>query len=254
MQMQGAAQAAALGAQEREQAQGLAANLYGQVGNQLQGQYGLEQGSAISQGQLDSANQAQQNQMRLGYAGIGQQAQGQSLNALNNYTSQNLAAQGLSAGFQQQAQAATNQMIGTAAGVAGTMMGGPAGGAAASAAANAATGGSGGGGSGPPKYAHGGAFNGQHPIMVGENGPEIIYPQSPGYVMTAQQTAALRGAPPTPFQQQSLAQLYGAGASHQAAASPTSISALYTPRQASLNDAIAGNAQLKARMAALGGQ
>jgi len=232
MRLQGASQAAALGAQEREQAQGLAAGLYGQVGSQLQGQYGLEQGSAISQGQLDSANQAQQNQMRQGYANLGVQSAGQAQNALNSYTSQNLAAQGLSAGLQQQAQASTNQLIGTAAGVAGTMMGGPAGGAAATAAAGAMT-----GGSGPPKYARGGAFDGTHPILVGEEGPELIMPQRPGYVMTAQQTAALRGAPPTGQQAASIAALYG---SNHTGPGPA--------QRPSLAEALVGVEHLKAAM------
>lgn len=130
MRAGGAATAAQLGAQEREAALGQAAGVYGNVGNQLQNQYGLEQGSAISQGQLDSTNQAQQNQMRLGYGQLGQgygqlenQANGQSLNALNSYTQGSMGAQGLSAGLKAQDTADTNNTIGTVAGLAGGVAG-----------------------------------------------------------------------------------------------------------------------------------
>lgn len=128
MRAQGAATAAQLGAQERATALGQAAGVYGNIGGQLQGQYGLEQNSAIAQGQLDSANQAQQNAMRLGYGQLGNQAQGQSLNALNSYTQGNMQAQGLSAGLKGQDTADTNQMIGTFANTAGTVAGGALGG------------------------------------------------------------------------------------------------------------------------------
>jgi hypothetical protein len=63
----------------------------------------------------------------------------------------------------------------------------------------------------PDGKARGGAFRGTHPLLVGEEGPEIIVPQAPGYVLTAQQTAALRGVPPTDEQASSLAALYGRG-------------------------------------------
>lgn len=119
-------EAARLGALERQAALGQAANVYNNIGGQLQNQYGLEQGSAIAQGQLDSANQAQQNQMRLGYGQLGlgygqleNQANAQSLNALNSYTQGSLAAQGLSAGLKSGDAADTNAVIGTIAGLAG---------------------------------------------------------------------------------------------------------------------------------------
>lgn len=89
--------------------------------------------------------------------------------------------------------------------------------------------------SGPPKYARGGAFDGQHPILVGEEGPELIVPQKPGYVMTAQQTAALRGEPPTDKQAASIAALYG---SNHTASGPV--------QRPSLAGALAGIEHLKA--------
>jgi len=122
-QAQGASTAAQLGAQEREAALGQAGNVYGQIGGQLQSQYGLEQQNAQAQAQLQSTNQAQQNQMRLGMGGLANQAQGQSLDALNSYTQGNLQAQGLSEQKQQNATNNTNGLIGMASGLGGEALG-----------------------------------------------------------------------------------------------------------------------------------
>lgn len=133
MQAQGAATAAGLGAQEREaslaqaagvynnmgNAYGGQAGVYGQVGQQQQAQYGLEQQSAEQQAQLQSTNQAQQDQYRLGMGALGNQAQGQSEQALNDYTQGNLQSQGLTAGVNAQNSAGTNQAIGTVSGLLG---------------------------------------------------------------------------------------------------------------------------------------
>lgn len=119
MRAGGAATAAQLGAQERLAAQGQAAGVYNNIGGQLQNQYGLEQESAIQ-------NQAQQNQMRQGYGQLGvqygqlrNQANGQSMDALNSFTSAGQSAQGMSAGMKAQDAADTNNTIGTVAGATG---------------------------------------------------------------------------------------------------------------------------------------
>lgn len=44
----------------------------------------------------------------------------------------------------------------------------------------------------------------EQPYLVGEKGPELVVPNKPGFVMTALQTAALRGAPPTKQQADTL--------------------------------------------------
>lgn len=146
MRLQGSAEATRLGALEREQQQRTAAGLYGQVGGQLGQQYGIEQQSAVDQGRLDSTNMAQQDQMRLGYAGLGLQARGQGLAALNDYTSGSLGSQGLDLAKQNASAATGNMLVGTGAQIVGTAFGGPVGGMAAGAAANTATGGAGAGG------------------------------------------------------------------------------------------------------------
>lgn len=118
-QAQGAATAAELGAREREAALGQAAGVYGQVGGQLQGQYGLEQQSAMHQADLQGQNQGQIIQARLGYGQLGNQAQGQSEQALNDYTGQSLQAQKLSQGIKESNAQDTNDIIGTVGGVLG---------------------------------------------------------------------------------------------------------------------------------------
>lgn len=45
--------------------------------------------------------------------------------------------------------------------------------------------------------AKGGDVKNEQPYLVGEEGPELVVPNKPGFVLTALQTAALRGAPPT---------------------------------------------------------
>lgn len=52
--------------------------------------------------------------------------------------------------------------------------------------------------------AKGGDVAGEQPYLVGEEGPELVVPNKPGFVMTALQTAALRGAPPTKQQADTL--------------------------------------------------
>jgi len=123
-QAAGASTAAELGAREREAALGQAAGVRGQIGNELQNQYGVEQGTAIHQGDLDLANQGQQNAYRLGMGGLGNQAQAQSEGALNDYTTQNLNSQELSANMKHNNAKDTNDAIGTIAGIAGTALGG----------------------------------------------------------------------------------------------------------------------------------
>lgn len=52
--------------------------------------------------------------------------------------------------------------------------------------------------------AKGGDVGGDQPYLVGEEGPELVVPNKPGFVLTALQTAALRGAPPTKQQTDTL--------------------------------------------------
>ena len=52
--------------------------------------------------------------------------------------------------------------------------------------------------------AKGGDVGGNQPYLVGEEGPELVVPNKPGFVLTALQTAALRGAPPTKQQMDTL--------------------------------------------------
>lgn len=53
------------------------------------------------------------------------------------------------------------------------------------------------GGGVPKMAARGGHIQGGAPYLVGERGPELVVPNKSGFVLTALQTAALRGAPPT---------------------------------------------------------
>lgn len=46
---------------------------------------------------------------------------------------------------------------------------------------------------GAEAFAKGGDFSGGAPILVGEEGPEIIFPRAPGTVLTAQDSAAIMG-------------------------------------------------------------
>lgn len=52
--------------------------------------------------------------------------------------------------------------------------------------------------------ARGGDVAHDQPYLVGEEGPELVVPNKPGFVLTALQTAALRGAPPTKQQMDTL--------------------------------------------------
>ena len=113
---QGANNAAQLGSQMALTERGQNAGVLGQMGSQLLGQYGIEQGTANAQGQLDSANQSQQNAMQLGMIGAAQGAAGQQMGNLNSYTQGSLAAQGQQEGNN---QAATQQGIQLAQGVVG---------------------------------------------------------------------------------------------------------------------------------------
>lgn len=164
MRAGGAATAAELGAREREAARAQAAGIYGNIGGQLQGQYGLEQGSAIEQARLASVNQAQQNQMRLGYGGLGVSSRGQGLDALNGYTSGNLAAQGLSNDIRHNDAQDTNQLVGTGAGVAGAAL----------------------------LAAKGGAIPAGHPVITGEQGQELVLPNHNMAAMYGQSPNAQR--------------------------------------------------------------
>jgi hypothetical protein len=56
----------------------------------------------------------------------------------------------------------------------------------------------------PDVRAEGGSMGSGEPYLVGEKGPELIGPNEPGWVMTAHQTAALLGAPPTKQQAEHL--------------------------------------------------
>jgi hypothetical protein len=115
-------QAAQLQAQLASQAQGQAAQVYSNIGQQEMAQYTLEQQSAIKQAELQGASQAQINQMKLGFGALGNQAQGLSQAALNQYTQGILQAQGLGQSGAAADAASQNQLIGTAAGVAGAAM------------------------------------------------------------------------------------------------------------------------------------
>lgn len=115
-----AAQAGQLQAQLASAAAGQQANVYGNIGSQLGQQYGLEQGSAIHQADLQSTNQGQIDQTRLGYGALGNGAQGGSLAALNGYTNGNLSAQGLQPGID--AENGGGKLVGTAASVAGAAL------------------------------------------------------------------------------------------------------------------------------------
>jgi hypothetical protein len=122
-QMAGAAaQSGVIRAQEQQQAaQGLG-QVYGQQGQLGLGLYGQQAGLASQQAQLQQANQAQINQMRMGYLGMSNQEQQQALEALSSYTRASLAAQGQQLSADQFATQTANQAAGTmASGVSGMM-------------------------------------------------------------------------------------------------------------------------------------
>jgi hypothetical protein len=56
----------------------------------------------------------------------------------------------------------------------------------------------------PLPKARGGDVEHEQPYLVGEEGPELVVPNKPGFVLTALQTAALKGAPPTRQQMETL--------------------------------------------------
>lgn len=121
VQQAGVASAAGLlQAKMASDAAGQQANVYGNIGSQLGSMYGLEQGSAIQQAQLDATNQGQIDQTRLGYGALGNNAQSGSLAALNGYTNGNLSAQGLQPGID--AENGGGKIVGTAASVAGAAL------------------------------------------------------------------------------------------------------------------------------------
>lgn len=207
MSAQGAATTAELGARERLAAQGLAGSIYGNVGNQLGAQYGLEQQSAIEQARLASANQAQANAMRLGLYGAGNAAEANAIAAMGGATN----AQAVANAQAQAEQAQRNQLAGSLVNAGGTML------AAGARGKGAASGGGGGnptgygvpGGSnpsnspgdgyydsssgiwvsGPPGRADGGPVEAGRPYVVGERGPEIVVPKRDGQVVTAEKSA-----------------------------------------------------------------
>lgn len=117
-----AAGASAAGLAQQELAAGQAAGqVYGAQGQLALGQYGQELGTAQAQAQLAQANQATQNQMRLGLGGLAEGAQGQGLSALNGYNSANTAAENTAAGVDQNN---FNDVMGLAKTAASTIGGG----------------------------------------------------------------------------------------------------------------------------------
>ena len=90
--------------------------VYGQLGQLQQGQYGIELGSAMQNAANAQTNQGQQNQRQLGLYGLGLNAYGQQMGALGGYTSGLNQAQQL----QQGGQGAANQLGSQAAGAAMT--------------------------------------------------------------------------------------------------------------------------------------
>lgn len=80
---------------------------------------------------------------------------------------------------------------------------------------------------GAEAFARGGDFPGGAPILVGEEGPELIFPRAPGTVLTAQDTAAIMGGgrPITDVigNNSRAAEIMGVGRSRELPASPQQI-------------------------------
>lgn len=168
-------------------AQGAIAGAQEQLANQqaYAGQAGAIRGQDLAQMGASTQLGAAQGQIGLGYAGLENNVNQAQLAAQMNQQAQNSAnynaAHGIQAGAAGQ-NAAMNQqnalgLIGGITHLGGTM---------AAAAAK------------------GGHIQGQSPYLVGEEGPELVVPRKDGFVLTALQTAALRGAPPTAQQLASL--------------------------------------------------
>lgn len=222
--------AAQLSAQEQWQAQ----QLYGQVANNMStndmSQYGLEQSDAEKQASLVEQQNQLNDQYSLGLYGDANTANEQALQALNGYTEGNNAAQKINAQTASNAAGGGNDLFGKIVGAGSSLLGIGAGGGAGAAGSGAGGAGSGadagaggadaaggdagaagsgvdagagggGGGGGDAgavaAAARGGAIHRGQPTLVGEHGPELVLPDRDGFVMTAAQTAALRGAPPT---------------------------------------------------------
>ncbi len=119
-----AAQSGQILAQEQEAAQQNETQIYGQIGQQEQAQYGLEEQAAEQQAGLESTSQQQQNQMRLGYAGLGNQEEQLQLQALEGYGNQSLQAQQLQANVNAQTEQEGSNFFSGLVGAAGGLIGG----------------------------------------------------------------------------------------------------------------------------------
>ncbi len=109
-EMQGSAanNAAILQSQMAADAARTEAGVRAAIGQQVQAQYGLEQGSAIEQARMQQEAEAQRQRMELGLTGLSQNARGQQLGALNSMTQ----AQQGQFGQQQQANQAAQEGAG----------------------------------------------------------------------------------------------------------------------------------------------
>lgn len=192
-QQQGAQQIAAMRAQEMAEAR----NGYMQgAAGYMQGASGIRSGDydaakmALAQTQLQTQNDQFQRQLnqqgQMGYEGMAQGVDTAQLQAGLQSSAQDEGHWEAQGQFDQANSDRTLKYVGAGMSAGGGVLG--------------------------ALLAKGGPAKGGKPYLVGEYGPELVVPNRDGYVMTAQQTAALLGAPPTNAQRAYLGQIAGARA------------------------------------------